>query len=50
MNEIPTKCSTCKDKPCEDNPYNPDQECWTSAVLYQLEMEAKLAEVKEGEE
>jgi hypothetical protein len=30
VKEIP--CDRCQDKPCKNNPYNEDQECWQGHV------------------
>jgi hypothetical protein len=26
-------CEKCVERPCENNPYNPDGECWNHALL-----------------
>jgi hypothetical protein len=27
-------CASCEGRPCEDNPYNPDGECWRTPQLW----------------
>lgn len=46
----PEKCNRCTDKPCKNNPYNEDGECWRPSDDREDVREAILDERKESNE
>ena len=42
-------CASCKDKPCVNNPYNPDQECWKHDTEKQVHFIEQTIEIEKKE-
>jgi len=47
MERRESPCKHCKEKPCKDNPYNEDGECWQGHINRELLVQAHLDQKKQ---